>query len=85
MPLHGFGCIHVNRFNVDAMIAYKIEQPSTKTKFMTSDILDVFGVIEKVSDGTPVLITTKELTVAEYEEEVKLLSILNLSMKQIPG
>ena len=56
------------------MIAYKIEQPSTKTQFMTSDILDVFGVIEKVSDGTPVQITTKELTVKEYEDEVKLLS-----------
>ena len=46
--------------------------------------MDVFNVIEKVTDGTPVKITTKELTVAEYEKEVKLLAVMNLSMKEIP-
>jgi len=67
------------------MIAYRIEQESTKTKLITSDILDVFNAIEKVTDGTPVLITTKELSVTEYENEVKLLAVLNISMKTIPN
>ena len=60
------------------MIAYKIEQITTKTSFMTSDMMDVFEAIEKVTDGTPILITTKELTVLEFEKEVKELQALNL-------
>ena len=66
------------------MIAYRIEQPSTKTNIITSDILDVFNIIEKVTDGTPVMITTKELSVAEYENEVKFIATMNLSMQPIP-
>lgn len=67
------------------MIAYKIEQLSTKTRIITSDILDVFNAIEKVTDGTPVMITTKELSVAEFNEEASLLAILNMSMNPIPN
>ena len=63
------------------MIAYVIEQLSTKTKFITSDILDVWTAIEKVTDGTPVLITTKELSVTEFKEQVELFAVLNLSIK----
>jgi hypothetical protein len=59
------------------MIAYKIEQKSTKTIYLTSDLLDVFDTIGMVSDGTPVLITTKELTVAEFENEVKIIAVNN--------
>jgi len=32
-----------------------------------------------------VKITTKELSVNEYEDEAKLLAVLNMSMKEIPG
>lgn len=67
------------------MIAYLIEQASTKTKFITSDILDVFNTVEKVTDGTPVQITTKELSVAEYESEVRMLAALKMTIKPIPG
>lgn len=67
------------------MIAYLIEQVSTKTKFITSDILDVFNAVEKVTDGTPVQITTKELSVAEYEDEVRMLAALKMTIKPIPG
>lgn len=67
------------------MIAYLIEQVSTKTKFITSDILDVFNAVEKVTDGTPVQITTKELSVAEYESEVRMLAALKMTIKLIPG
>lgn len=63
------------------MIAYIIEQLSTKTNFITSDFLDVLDAIGKVTDGTPVLITTKELTVAEFEKETKYIQTLNMSIK----
>jgi hypothetical protein len=67
------------------MIAYRIEQESTRTNIITSDIFDVWDAIEKVTDGTPVKITTKELSVNEYEDEARLLATLNMSMKEIPG
>ena len=63
------------------MIAYIIEQLSTKTHFITSDLLDVFDAIGKVTDGTPILITTKELTVGEFEKETKYIQALNMSIK----
>lgn len=63
------------------MVAYQVEQASTKTKFITSDILDVWTAIEKVTDGTPVQITTKELSVTEFNQQVELLAVLNLSIK----
>ena len=59
------------------MIAYKIEQASTNTIYLTSDLLDVFDTIGTVSDGTPVLITTQELTVTEFENELKMIAINN--------
>lgn len=62
------------------MIAYIIEQMSTKTHFVTSDLLDVFDAIGKVTDHTPILITTKELTVAEFEKELKYIQALNMSI-----
>lgn len=62
------------------MVAYIVEQESTKTRFITSDIIDVFNTIEKVTDGSPVLITTKELSVPEFEEKVKFFAVLNISM-----
>ena len=65
------------------MIAYKIEQQSTKTIYLTSDLLDVFDTIGTVSDGTPVLITTKELTVAEFENEVKIIAVNNQTTPQL--
>lgn len=67
------------------MLAYRIEQESTKTKIITSDILDVFNVVEKVTDGTPVMITTKEMSVEQFNTEARFLAALNLSMKEIPG
>lgn len=63
------------------MIAYIIEQATTKKHFITSDLMDVFEAIEKVTDGTPILITTKELTVAEFEKEIKYIQALNMSIK----
>lgn len=63
------------------MIAYIIKQESTKTLFVTSDLIDVFDAIGKVTDHTPVLITTKELTVAEFEKEVKYIQALNMTIK----
>ncbi|MEI7504854.1 MAG: hypothetical protein WCJ61_16385 [Paludibacter sp.] len=65
------------------MIAYKIEHQSTKTIYLTSDLLDVFDTIGKVSDGTPVLITTKELTVAEFENEVKIIAVTNQTITKL--
>jgi hypothetical protein len=64
------------------MIAYKIEQNSTGTIYLTSDLMDVFDTIGAVTDGTPVLITAKELTVAEFENEVKLIAINNQTTPQ---
>ena len=64
------------------MIAYKIEQNSTGTIYLTSDLMDVFDTIGAVTDGTPVLITTKELTVTEFENEVKRIAISNQTMPQ---
>lgn len=65
------------------MIAYKIEQASTNTNYITSDLLDVFDKIGTVTDGTPVLITTKELTVAEFENEVKMIAINNQKITEL--
>ena len=65
------------------MIAYKIEQNSTCTIYLTSDLLDVFDTVGTVSDGTPVLITTKELTVAEFENEVKMIALTNQTTPQL--
>jgi hypothetical protein len=53
------------------MIAYDIQQPSTQTNLIASDLMDVLDVITKVSDGTPVQIITKEMTVSEFEKEVQ--------------
>ena len=66
------------------MIAYKITQPSTQTAFITSDLLDVFSAIEKETDGTPVMIITKEMTVTEFENEAKMIAALQMTIK-IPG
>jgi hypothetical protein len=65
------------------MIAYKIEQTSTNSIYLTSDLLDVFNTIGIVSDGTPVLITTKELTVAEFENELKMIAINNQTISKL--
>jgi len=65
------------------MIAYKIEQTSTNSIYLTSDLKDVFDTIGKVSDGTPVLITTKELTVSEFENELKMIAINNQTISKL--
>jgi len=66
------------------MKAYIIKQESTKTHFITSDIIDVLNMIENVSDHTPILITTKVLTVEEFRSELKLIQALNMSLTPPP-
>ncbi len=66
MPIHGFGNIPVKR-----MKTYRIEHKPTKTNFLTTDFMDVWNELEKVPDGDTVAITVKEMTVAEFNEELK--------------
>lgn len=66
------------------MKAYIIKQESTKTHFITSDIIDVLNMIENVSDHTPILITTKVLTVEEFRSELKLIQVLNMTLTPPP-
>lgn len=65
------------------MIAYDIQQPSTQTNLMASDLMDVLDVITKVSDGTPVQIITKEMTVAEFEKEVQRKATLQITIPKV--
>ena len=65
------------------MTAYYIQQNSTNINYLTSDLLDVLETIGTVTDGTPVMISTKELSVTEFENEVKLIAINNQTTPQL--
>ena len=43
--------------------------------------MDVWNELDKSKDGEPMTITPKEMTVPEYESEVKMLAALNLTIK----
>jgi hypothetical protein len=57
------------------MKAYIIEQKSSMTKFITSDFMDVWTMVDESEDNEPIIITPREMTVKEFEQEVKLNSI----------
>lgn len=63
------------------MKTFRIQQEITRTDFITTDFMDVWNALEKSTDGEPLTITPKEMTVPEYEKEVKLIAALNLSIK----
>jgi len=63
------------------MKAFIIQQESTRTHYITTDFMDVWNELDKSPDGEPMTITPKEMTVPEYENEVKLIAALNLSIK----
>ena len=53
------------------MRAYRIEHEPSKTDFLTTDFMDVWNECEILLDGDTLTITVKEMTVAEFNEEIK--------------
>lgn len=56
------------------MKTYNIQRPEAKTNFLTTDFMDVWNELENTPDAHAVSITVKEMTVAEFNEELKLIA-----------
>jgi len=63
------------------MKTYRIKHPPTGTDFLTTDFMDVWAELEKIPDGDEISIKTQEMTVPEYEAEIRKLAVLNLTIK----
>ena len=63
------------------MQTYRIQHPPTHTDFLTTDFMDVWAELEKIPDGYEISIKTQEMTVPEFDTEIKKLAVLNLTIK----
>lgn len=48
---------------------------------MTTDLIDVLDELEKIPDGGTISITKEEMTLPEFESEIKKRGILNMTIK----
>ena len=53
------------------MKTYRIQRNESKTDFLTTDFMDIWNVLEKTTDGEDVIITPREMTVSEFNNEIK--------------
>jgi len=63
------------------MQTYRIQHPPTKTDFLTTDFMDIWNELEKIPDGDEISIKKEEMTVPEFDTEIKKLAVLNLTIK----
>lgn len=63
------------------MTTYRIQHPPTKTDVLTTDFMDVWHELERIGDGESITITKKEMTVKELEDQLKLNTVLNMSIR----